>query len=390
MVAAEAVILLDLAILLIFAKVLGEVFERLKIHSMVGELAGGLLAGPILNLVSPTPFLAEVSLIGVTVLLFLIGLETNFEDVKGHVYQGSILGTLAAVSAFIGGLAVGYFVLGSLLTGVVIGVALMSTSTAIPVRLLIDRGEFKSKVGQMLVAVAMADDIVTIISLSMLSSFLVLGTLQIWQGATLFLTMIGFVLLIVTAGSKFIAKVLHGTGKMRDGEVLAAIPLAIVFILAWVSENLGIAAVTGAFLAGMAVARSEFAEHLIRPKVKTIGEGFFIPIFFAYSALLVDLSLLAQYWWLVAILIGVGVVTKALVSGWIAGWFGFRGHERRVIALGMVPRGEYGIVVSQIALALGAISNQIYGSVIALVVFSIIITPILFATLSRGYKGYQR
>jgi Kef-type K+ transport system membrane component KefB len=388
MVAAEATILLDLAILLIFAKVLGEVFERLKVHSMVGEIAGGLIAGPILHLVAPSPFLAEISLIGVTILLFLIGLETNFDEVKGHVYQGSILGTLAAVSAFLGGLAVGYFVLGSLITGVVIGVALMSTSTAIPVKLLIDRGEFRSKVGQMLVAVAMADDIVTILSLSMLSSFLVLGTLQIWHGATLFLSMIGFILLIVTAGSKFIAKVLHGTGKMRDSEVLAAIPLAIVFLLAWVSENLGIAAVTGAFLAGMAVARSSLAEHIIVPKVKTVGEGFFIPLFFAYSALLVDLSLLAQYWWLVAVLIGVGVATKAVVSGWVAGWFGFHGRDRKIIGLGMVPRGEYGIVVSQIALALGAISNQIYGAVIALVVFSIIITPVLFATLGKGYRGY--
>lgn len=390
MVSAEATILLDIAILLIFAKVFGEVFERLKVHSMVGELAGGLLAGPILHWVSPTPFLAEMSLIGVTVLLFLIGLETNFDEVKGHVYNGSILGAIAAVSAFIGGLAVGYFVLNSLLTGVVIGVALMSTSTAIPVKLLIDRGEFKSRVGQMLVAVAMADDVVTILALSMLSNFLVLGTLQIWQGATLFLTMLGFILLIVTAGSKIIAKVLRNTGRMRDSEVMLAIPLAIVFMLSWVSENIGIAAVTGAFLAGMAASRSELAEQTIIPKVKSIGEGFFIPLFFAYSALLVDVGLLAQYWWLAALLIGVGIATKAVASGVVAQFFGFRSRDRMILALGMVPRGEYGIVVSQLAFGLGAVNNAIYGSVIALVIFSIIITPILFAIFARGYGGYRR
>jgi Kef-type K+ transport system membrane component KefB len=164
----------------------------------------------------------------------------------------------------------------------------------------------------------------------------------------------------------------------------------IIFIFAFISQRIGVAAVTGAFLAGMAMSRSVFAEPVIAPKIRTIGYGFFIPIFFAYSALIIDLSTFVSYWWLIAILVAVGITLKAAASGWIARLFGFDSKEQTIMAIGMIPRGEYGIVIAQVAIGLGIITSQIYGALVGFIVITAIITPILFKLFVFRKHSYGR
>ncbi|MFH1630773.1 MAG: cation:proton antiporter [Candidatus Aenigmatarchaeota archaeon] len=388
-------LLLDLAILLFFAKIFGEVAERFRISSLVGEISAGILVGPILHWVYPSDFLSEIALIGIIMLLYIIGLETNFDEIKADVYKGSSLAGVACAVSMIGGLLIGEFALGSWQLGLVIGVVMMGTSTAIPVKVMMDYGEFKTRVGRFVVVTAMADDVITLIALAALSTFLVFGGLQIWSVIGLTLAVIGFILVVLTVGSKISDAVLTFVRKnMRDEQILVAIPLIIVIILAFVSERIHIAAVTGAFLAGMAMSRTSFTHTEILPKMKMLGYGIFIPIFFAASAVVIgfspelmswDLGPLVSYWWVVVILLVVGVLTKAFASGWFAKHIGFNRREQGIISLAMIPRGEYGIVVAQLAFGIGAITNQLYSALILFILITVIITPILYCVYFRKF-----
>jgi Kef-type K+ transport system membrane component KefB len=385
----EIRLLLDIAILLFSAKVMGEVAERLKIDAMVGEILAGILVGPILGLVNPNAMLAALATIGVVMLLFLMGLSTRFDEVKSYVWNGSIIGIIAALLSLAGGLAAGLLIFDSWIAGAVIGVALMGTSTAVPIKILLRSGQFRTRAGQLLVAIAMADDVVTILGLSLLSTWLALGYVSFGSAVLLGFAMVGFILLVLTVGSRFSDRVLGLVQRMQDEQILMALPVAGMFGLAWLSDSLGIAAVTGAFLAGMAMAKSVFAEPVIVPKVKMLGYGFFVPLFFAYSALIIDLSLLAQWWWVIAVLFAVGAVTKVASSGLMASRLGYKGKEAGIVAIGMIPRGEYGIVIAQLALAVGAIANHVYGSLLAFIILSVVVTPILFRLyLSRSFRGW--
>lgn len=383
----DVIILLDLAIILVVAKVFGEIAERVKIDPLVGEILAGLLVGPVLLWVHPSEFIEQMAFIGIIFLMFLLGLSTRFDDFKKDIYAGSALAIGGAALSFIGGFVIGEVVFNSFNIGLFLGVAMISTSTAIPIKALIDMGEFRTKVGQMLVVISMADDIIAILGVSLLATYFTVGTIQLWQSVALFFAMLGFILFVLTAGSRASDRALSIFQRMRDEQILITIPIIIVFILAFISQRVGVAAITGAFLAGMAMSRSVYNEPIIAPKIKTIGYGLFIPIFFAYSALIIQLDKLMSYWWLIIILLAVGIVAKVIGSGWTARFYGFRGREQGIIAIGMIPRGEYGIIVSQIALGLGVITGELYAAVIGFVVLTIIATPIAMrAFLSKEFR----
>lgn len=385
-------ILLDIAIILFFAKIFGEISEKFKMSHLVGEIIAGIVVGPLLHLISPGSHevLEVFSSIGVILLLYLIGLSTKFEEIKDDIYPGTYIAIVAALVSMASGFIIGFLVFNSLEIGLVVGVVLMGTSTAIPVKILADVGEIRSKVGRLLITTSMSDDIITLITLAAISTFFTFGTVQLWTIVALVFTVIGFILASITVGEKISNKVLSFVQRMRDEQILLAIPLVIIFIVSFVSQRIGVAAVTGAFLAGMAMSKSVFAEPVIAPKIRAIGYGFFIPIFFAYSALIIDLALLVEYWWLIVMLVAIGGILKAVASGWMSGFFGLYGKDRFTMAIGMIPRGEYGIVISQLALGLGVISAHLYGALVAFVAVTAIITPILFRMFIFNDRKYGR
>ena len=376
----EIRIILDIALILIAAKAFGQIAERFKISHIVGEILAGLLLGPVLHIIYPASneFLSLFSLIGVVVLLFLMGLYTKFDDIKDGIYPGIYTAIVASVVSLASGIGIGYIIFNSLEAGLVIGVVLMGTSSAIPIKMLVDMGEMKTRVGRLLITTAMADDIMTLIALAAISTFFTFGAFQLWTIVALIFTVMGFIVVALTVGERISNKILSVVQRLRDEEIMLVAPLVMLFVVAFVSQRIGVAAVTGAFLAGMAMSKSIFTEPVIMPKIKAIGYGFFIPIFFAYSALIIDLGLLMNNLWILALLVIAGMSLKAISSGWMSGFFGMRGREKMIMAFGMMPRGEYGIVIAQIALGLGVIANSLYGILIAFVAISVILTPILF------------
>ncbi len=247
--------------------------------------------------------------------------------------------------------------------------------------------------GQLMVVLAVADDPIAILALSLLTTYFASGGIEIWVAVTLFLAVIGFYFLILTAGAKFIGQVIDSLSVFRDDYVFISIPLAIIFFTAFFSEHIGVAAVTGAFLAGMAMAGSRHAEESIAPKFRTFGYSFLIPIFFAVSGLYMSIEAMINFLPIILLLVAVGAITKAIGSGFLSRFFGFDIREQSIIAVGMIPRGEYGIVISQIALGIGVITNEIYTILLSFVVLTVVVTPLLFSAEHAYFRrkgGYRR
>jgi len=378
-----AELLLSLAILLFSAKLMGELFERLNLSSLVGEITAGIIVGPLLGIITPSESLKVVTDFGIIFMLFLIGLSTKFDEIKSNIYKGSALAIAGCFLAFAGGLITGYVFLGSLEIGIILGVAVISTSTAITLRSLADIGEFQSRPYKLALAVDIADEVIAILSLAVLTTYFTLGSVKIWEIATLFFAVLGFFFFILTAGSSIARRFLALFQTMRDEQILVAMPLVVLFLTAFVSEHVGIAAVTGAFLAGVALSKSPLVEPLIMPKVKAISYGFFIPIFFAYSAVLLNLGAVAAYLPVIGALVLLVSVGKIIGCGAIARYFGYNSQEQSVIGIGMIPHGEYSIVIAQIALVGGFIQSEIYTIIIAFVIVSIVMTPLLLRWFTR-------
>lgn len=383
-------LLLGIGLLLLFAKVLGEITERLGFSSLVGEIGSGILLGPVFHLVGPSGIMEQIVFFGILFLLFMIGLSTKYEDIRKNVYVGSFLAVSGAALTFLGGMAVGLFVFHDFSIGLFLGVAMISTSTAIPLKILIEKGEFQTRVGRMLAVIAVADDIIAILALSVLTTYFTSGGVNIWGILSLFFAVLGFILVVLTFGSKVVSRVFSFLRYMRDEQALLSLPAAIIFFTAFLSDSIGVAAVTGAFLAGITMSKSQYSEPVILPKFKVIGYGFFVPLFFAYSGILIDLSSLKTGWHIILLLLAVGCIAKAIGSGLFARFFGFNAREQGIIAIGMVPRGEYGIVISQIALSYGIITNNMYSIMLSFVVLTVILTPLLFrlhSLLASRYRG---
>ncbi len=385
-------LLIDIAVLLLAAKVLGEITERIGFSSLVGEISAGILLVPVFRIVSPNGIFEQIVFFGILFLLFMIGLSTKYDDIRKNVYTGSFLAVSGAILTFLGGLAAGWYLFGDFNIGLFLGVAMISTSTAIPLKILIEKGEFQTRVGRMLAVIAVADDIVAILALSILTTYFTAGGVNIWNVFSLFFAVLGFILVVLTFGSKVVARMLSFLRFIRDEQMLLSLPIVIIFVTAFLSDSIGVAAVTGAFLAGITMSKSQYTEPVILPKFRIIGYGFFIPLFFAYSGILIDIGSISSNWHIVLMLFAIGSITKAIGSGFFARFFGFNAKDQATIAIGMVPRGEYGIVISQIALSFGVITGSLYTLMLSFVVLTIIATPLLFklhtVVSNRYWKGY--
>ena len=377
-------LLFAMALLLLFAKAFGSVTARLRITSLPGELFAGMLLGPILGWVVPGATLGEVAQLGIVFFLFLVGLHTKAEDIKEHAYVGAGLALAGAVLSFAAGFFVGMVAFGDALAGVFLGVAIGSTSTVLSVRTLLDAGKLTHSVRRVFLTIDIADEIVAILSLALLSTYVATGTVDAWKTFTLLAAVLGFIVIILSAGKRAVGWGLSISERVKDDYLLITVPIAAAFIVAFASEHIGIAAVTGAFLAGMAMSESSFAEKHIIPRANVIGYGFLIPLYFAYTALSFDLASLTGPILAIVLVLGMlGALAKFIGCGLLSQLFGVSGRYSVTVGIGMIPRGEYSIVIAQIMLAAGVITGVLYSIVLGFVLVSVVLTPILLRLLVR-------
>ncbi|MFH0949235.1 MAG: cation:proton antiporter, partial [Candidatus Aenigmatarchaeota archaeon] len=381
-----AEILLIMGALLLLAKIFGEIAERIGLAPLVGEIAAGVLLGPVLGIVviHSGSFMSDFMNIGIILLLFIAGLGIKFEDIKDNIYSASMLAVAGGLLTVVLGIVAGIILFNNFLIGLVIGIILLSTSDAIVFGILMKIGEFKTRTGRMVVSMTMADDIAGILALSFLIVFVTNSTIPVNDMFRLFLISIGFYLVILTVGTRISNKIVNMSGNFIGKHALFAVPLAIMFLLAVVSENIGLGIATGAFLAGMMLAKTRFTESVLAPNVKIIGDGFVIPLFYASVGTFLSFSGFNLV--LVVVLLLISFAGKYIGSGMLGRFFGYRSDDIKLMGLSMVPRGDYNIAVAQIALIMGVISTEIYTSVIFAIILTIVLAPILIAA-TMGKKA---
>ncbi len=367
-------ILLVIGVLLLAAKIFGEIAERLGVASLVGELVGGVIVGPILGLISTQGFVQDFITIPVIFLLFMAGLEIRFSDIKQYIYPASILATFGGIASFILGAAVGMIFFDNVIIAFAIGVVLVSTSNGTLFLFLKKSGEFDSKIGKFIVAISIADDIVGILFLSFFSVFTRLHIIAFGDILQLFFISIGFYFVMFTVGSRIMNYILNFVGKFITEDVIFVVPLGIAFFLAYFTENIGLTIAAGSFLTGMVVANSHYSESVVSPKAKIIGNGFLIPLLYGTVGSLLVLSDLNVF--LILAITAVAVVGKVVGVGLMSRFFGVRRDNIKLVAISMIPRGNENIAIVQIVFFLGVITFSVYTSLIFAMIVTILITPI--------------
>jgi Kef-type K+ transport system membrane component KefB len=378
--------LLTLAVLISAAKVLGALSVRLRQPAVLGELAAGLLLGPsLLDILSRAGFGGEpvgevihwAAELGVVWLMFAAGLETNFEDLRQAGRPAAIGGILGVIAPLLMGWGLGLaFGLGGE-QAVAIGLILSATSVSISAQTLMELKKLRSREGVALLGAAVIDDVLVV---ALLSVFV--GAVS--EGGSLSSVALGLmrmvaVLAVVGAAAYFVLPRLAGWAeRLRASQGLLAIVLAAVMMLAWSVESLGgVAAITGAFLAGVGLGRSHF-RHEIERGLSPLAYAFFVPLFLVDIGLRSNARALPEgaAWFTIALLV-IAAASKLVGSGLGAYLGGFgRGAAVRM-GLGMMSRGEIGLIVAGVVVVEGILLPDIFTVVVLMVLVTTMLTPLL-------------
>jgi Kef-type K+ transport system membrane component KefB len=374
---------LPLAMLIVFgtAKLLGEVFEKLGQPGIVGEILAGFLIGPaVLNWIQPNVLLDALAELGVMFLLFRVGLEVKASELMRVGGTALLVAVAGVVVPFFLGWGImrqwGY----PQIESVFVGAAMVATSVGITAQVLSAKGYLHLVASKIILGAAVVDDILGLIVLGIVSS-LAAGSVDIPAIVLTGVVALGATALIARWGTKTMEKIVPQIErKFQAGEVQFNLSLVLLFGLAVLASHGRMAAIIGAFLAGMALA--ETISHRVHDLTHGVTE-LLVPFFLAGIGLRLDLGAFATPELIVlTLLILVAAVLSKLV-GCGLGALGLGWKEAFRVGVGMMPRGEVGMVVAQIGLAMGIIEKPVYGVVVFMAVATTLIAPPLLKVAYR-------
>jgi len=397
----------NLLLLLVLARVLGEVMERFKQPAMIGEILAGVVLGPtVLNVMVRNEELTAISELGVFLLVIIAGLEIDVREIVKTSRGRNLITSLLAFLIPIGsGFAVATAFDLALVPAIFVGLCVAITALPVSVRILMDLGQLKSEIGQRIIAVAIFDDVLALTILGVLldvnnsanSSIDVLG---LAIGLTL-----GKILLLL-AGLIFAYRLINKFTErdnfielqldklllfMRGKESLLAIMFAFILIFASLTEAVGLHFIIGAFFASMLLSKELVGVAHFQEFEKTthgMAMGFLAPIFFAGIGLEFQFSSITE-WGLLFAIIGVSFLSK-IVGGYIGGRFaGLRHRKALTLGIGLNARGIMELVIANIAYREGLIGVQIFSILVIMGVFTTINTPMLLKRSFRWLKAEQ-
>lgn len=374
--------LLVIAAIMLSTKILGLASERVHMPQVVGALVAGLLIGPsVFGIVGETDFLTKTAEIGVILLMFTAGLDTNMQDLKNTGISALVIAAIGVVVPFIGGAACYLAFYNApadslnILKAAFIGVVLTATSVSITVETLREMGKLKSKVGTAIMGAAVIDDVLGIIVLTVLTGF----TDSSVNPAMVFVRIIAFFVFIAVVGfivRKIFARFEHLWGEHRR---IAIYALAFCFILSYCAEGFfGIADITGAYFAGLILCDLSDTRQYAAKKMNVMGYMLFSPIFFASIGIKTDLSGFGGSLGVFAVVLTVvAVITKVIGCGLGARLTGFGSYDSMSIGLGMVSRGEVALIVAQKGAQAGLVSEKMFPAIVLMVIVTTLVTPLL-------------
>jgi Kef-type K+ transport system membrane component KefB len=398
-------IILDLFIIFALAKAVGEVFLRLKQPVVIGEILVGMIIGPnaldfvgepsgsLTNLFHGDEATAQEALsivfeimaaLGVIVLLFFVGLDTRIDDILRVGRRAVVIAFLGVVTPFVLGLLFMILIGRPQVEAVFVGTALVATSTGITARVLRDLGFMVTQEARIIIGAAVIDDVLSLMLLTVVTSIgegngIHPGEIAII--ATQAIGLIAFIAYFGTHGARRFS--LHLT-RLQIPNAPLVFAIILMLGLATLAGRMGLAAIIGAFLAGMVLAESR--EHFDIEREATPLYEFLVPFFFVITGTKVDLSELAD---LEVAAISAAITVLAVLGKVIGCGIGATGMGTRsatIVGVGMSPRGEVGLIVASIGLSLAAVSQEIFSVVVIMSIATTLIAPPLLARLFRDYQ----
>ncbi len=378
-------LLLQVFLMFAAAKLMAEVFTRLRQPAVIGEILAGVLIGPsVLGWVAPSHVSHLLSEIGVILLLFSVGLETkpaSILNVGGTAAAVAVLGIVAPFAA-------GWGIMRALgdpnIESLFVGTAMVATSVGITARVLGELGVMSQQSARIILGAAVIDDILGLLLLAGVSS-LSQGEINVAGLATTAVMALGFVAVVAIFGSRLITRSRHRIERLHSHNSTFVFAMALCFGLALAAEHIGVAAIIGGFLAGMALAEAVEGNHAVHEQTRGVTE-LMVPFFLVSIGMQLKLDVFAkpETIELALGLTAAAVLTKLVGCGLGAMRLGWRGALQ--VGAGMVPRGEVGIVVAQIGLAGGIISESLFGVVLFMAVATTLLAPPMIRPLYAGTR----
>ena len=373
--------LFDLALILISTKLFGLITKKVRMPQVVGALVAGVILGPaVLNVLSETEFIQKLAELGVIVLMFTAGLETDINQLKKTGKASFIIAVLGVIIPLAGGFFIASIFnkgndVNTILQNVFIGIILTATSVSITVETLKEMGKLSTRAGNAILGAAIIDDILGIIALTITTSLAdpSINVIIVLAKIVMFFIFAGF------AGYLFHwAFIKLDERYQRDLRRFVIIAFVFCLLLSFSAEEFfGVADITGAFIAGLVLSNNKETSY-INARFETLSYMLLSPIFFASIGLKVSLSKMSSGIILFTIcIVGIGIITKIIGCGLGAKLCRFNNKEALQVGIGMVARGEVALVVANKGISMGIMNPVFLAPIIILVVVCAIATPII-------------
>lgn len=382
--------LLTIAIILLFTKIFGLTSERVHMPQVVGALVAGVLVGPsCLGWVGETDFLVKVAEIGLIILMFNAGLDTDLEELKSTGFASFVIAVIGVLVPLAGGM--GCYLLFqnnpsdpmNMLEAAFVGVVLTATSVSITVETLREMGKLKSKVGTAILGAAVIDDILGIVVLTILTAF----TDPTVKPLFVLLRIVGFFVFVAVVGLLMNRAFKLMEAKWHKHRRIAIYAVVFALLMSFVAEHFfGIADITGAYFAGIIICNISATRDYVASKTNVLGYMMFSPLFFASVGIKTNLEGLTGTIVLFAVVLTiVAILSKIIGCGLGARIMGFQSYDALSIGLGMVSRGEVALIVAQKGEQAGLVDASMFPAIVLVVIVTTLVTPIL---LKFGMKRH--
>ena len=384
-------VLLTLFAVIVAAKLFAEVFERLRQPAVAGEILAGVVVGPsLLGLVTPNEITNVLAEMGVIFLLFNVGLETKPAALLRVGKTATVVAVLGVVAPFVCGWLLMRAWGAAGVEALFIGTAMVATSVGITARVLASMGRLETETARIILGAAVIDDILGLIILAVVSGTAG-GTLDLVEIGTTAALAVGFTLFVAFVGAPVVTRAAPRVEALRVGHSLFLFGLILCLGLSAAASYIGVAAIIGAFLAGMALAEASEGNETLHRQTNGVTE-FLVPFFLVNIGMQLNLDVFRDpsIILLSVVVTLVAVATKFFACG-AAAW-GLGPRRAAQVGMGMVPRGEVGVVVAQIGLALAVIGPELYGVVLFMAVATTLVAPpfikLLYASEAAAQDGH--
>ncbi|MCC7201431.1 MAG: cation:proton antiporter [Nitrospirae bacterium] len=381
---------LKLLVIILSAKFLAEVFAYIKIPSVLGEVVAGIIIGPsLLGFIEPVPTFYLLAEIGILLLLFEVGLETDVGQIIRVGGQSFLVAATGVIAPAVFGFWVSHYGFGlSLIPSLFIGGTIVATSIGITVRVLVDLKKEKTRVSRIVLGAAVLDDVIGVVILAVLYDFAVKGTVNVFNTIKILAFITIFLLIAPVIAKLFVPMLARLTLISKTKGMAPTLIISVILILAVISHKVGAPEILGSFAAGIALARRFFfplgstIDHYSHQMAEKIEDSMkpiielFVPLFFVMVGVSINFRVIdlasGAFWGFAGILTITAVITKMVSGIWVKG-----GWNRKLsTGIAMVPRGEVGLIFAEVAKRGGIFNDETYAVVVFVVALTTLLAPL--------------